>query len=373
MLFGGYHVYKEVWDAAIDETELPCKKELHNPHDPSAVAIVKPAADPSGHGRIIVGHVPRVISTLCSIFIRRGGSLVCVVTGTRQYSADLPQGGLEIPCRYIFRSGDADCQKARKLVEELLSIKVKILEHAEDRIETGDKTEDKDAVDKSEDKAVDKTEDVQRPKVALPVGTSTDIQAANRSVDVLNIADDGDAEPPPKKRKLNEVDIEQVIMGEELSDLHINLAQQLLSSQFPEMGGLRSTLLQQKEIRALEKKNRILQIIHSCSRHHWLLATNIGNRGNEILVYDSIFKNLDKETKKLISDHFPSVPVSKIRVVKSQKQQGIKDCGLFAIGYATALAHGQNMAKLRFRQESMRSHFINCVQQNKFTPFPQLQ
>ena len=37
-----------------------------------------------------------------SLFIRRGGTIECIVTGTRRYSSDLPQGGLEIPCRLLF-------------------------------------------------------------------------------------------------------------------------------------------------------------------------------------------------------------------------------------------------------------------------------
>ena len=40
--------------------------------------------------------------------------------------------------------------------------------------------------------------------------------------------------------------MERIIMGEELSDVDINLAQRLLRVQFPKLGGLQSTLLQQK-------------------------------------------------------------------------------------------------------------------------------
>ena len=28
---------------------------------------------------------------------------MCEITGTKQYSRDLPQGGMEIPCVYVFR------------------------------------------------------------------------------------------------------------------------------------------------------------------------------------------------------------------------------------------------------------------------------
>ena len=52
---------------------------------------------------VIVGHLPRNISTPCHMFLRFGGTIESVVNGARRYSADLEQGGLEIPCSLIFR------------------------------------------------------------------------------------------------------------------------------------------------------------------------------------------------------------------------------------------------------------------------------
>ena len=63
-------------------------------------------------------------------------------------------------------------------------------------------------------------------------------------------------ELPHKKRKLSATEIEKVIMGKELSDVHINLAQRLLTAQFPELNGLLSTLLQGKETAVIEKKKK---------------------------------------------------------------------------------------------------------------------
>lgn len=60
-----YHVYQDIWDAAIDGLELPCEREPGNPHDPSAIAVVKQRTGTS----VIVSHVPRFISAVCSIFI----------------------------------------------------------------------------------------------------------------------------------------------------------------------------------------------------------------------------------------------------------------------------------------------------------------
>ena len=71
----------------------------------------------------IVGHVPRKFSAICSIFIRRGGSIVCIVSGSRRYSSNLPQGGLEIPCILKFTASNLnEAGKARRQLESTLQI-----------------------------------------------------------------------------------------------------------------------------------------------------------------------------------------------------------------------------------------------------------
>ena len=85
----GYHVYKGIWNPSMDGRQLPCEREIGNSKDPCAVAVMENLI--AGSRNVIVGHVPRLISTVCSIFIRRGGSLTCIVTGARQYSEDLPR------------------------------------------------------------------------------------------------------------------------------------------------------------------------------------------------------------------------------------------------------------------------------------------
>ena len=74
------------------------------------------------------------------------------------------------------------------------------------------------------------------------------------------------SEPAHKKARKADIDTEDIIMGEELSDIHINIAQNLLKVQFPEMRGLKSILLQQKEMLVLEMKEKVVQFIH-CSIH----------------------------------------------------------------------------------------------------------
>ena len=48
----------------------------------------------------------------------------CCVDGRRRYSTDLPQGGMEIPCKLIFSARSAvDCEKLKKLMIASLSEK----------------------------------------------------------------------------------------------------------------------------------------------------------------------------------------------------------------------------------------------------------
>uniref|UniRef100_A0A1X7T090 HIRAN domain-containing protein n=1 Tax=Amphimedon queenslandica TaxID=400682 RepID=A0A1X7T090_AMPQE len=63
---------------------------------------------------VVVGHLPKKISRLCSLFIRRGGIITCRPTGRQRHSSDLPQGGLEIPCLLIF---DGEAQEIKKLIK----------------------------------------------------------------------------------------------------------------------------------------------------------------------------------------------------------------------------------------------------------------
>ena len=65
----------------------------------------------------MVGHLPEKISSTCSLFIRKGGTIDCKVTDlNRKYSRDLPQGGLEIPCVLMLQGTKDLVDKAVKLL-----------------------------------------------------------------------------------------------------------------------------------------------------------------------------------------------------------------------------------------------------------------
>ena len=107
-----YHVYQAVWPNPALGEALTCAKERGNRHDIIAVAVHK--ADST-----IVGHVPREILCICNLFIRDGGTLDSSVNGSKHYSHDIPEGGMEILCNYTFSSSAFLTEKTRRHLIEL--------------------------------------------------------------------------------------------------------------------------------------------------------------------------------------------------------------------------------------------------------------
>lgn len=109
----GFHVYQDNWTPIFGE-RLVCKNEPGNPRDRYAVAVYK--------GNEIVGHLPRNISTMSSIFIWCIGIINHKVLGGQQYSRDLPQGGMEIPCTLHFAGNESELKKVAQLFSSISSI-----------------------------------------------------------------------------------------------------------------------------------------------------------------------------------------------------------------------------------------------------------
>ena len=174
-----------------------------------------------------------------------------------------------------------------------------------------------------------------------------------------------DDEPPAKKQKI--FDAEKIIMGEELSDVEINYAQRLLKEKHPNVSGLRTTLYKGK-IPEIEDS---VQIVHCSTRHHWITVSTINCKDGEVRVLDSLFTNCDKETEAVIRGLYQR-DTENIRIIMSrcQKQTGGKDCGLFAIAFAVALVFNKRPSTLKFNQQKMRSHLVECFTKQEMTPFP---
>ena len=283
--------------------ELPCERELGNSHDPYVVAVSKTI----GGERKVVGHVPRRILAISSLFIRRGGIILCEMMGNHRYSADLPQGGLEIPCALHFiTDNDKEGKKAKDLFQSTLSVEVEeFLETTPQKLPVTMKLTSttgelpRVTVDNEEAAEINVSKPVAVTK--LPSGIANNEEASI----IVNLTDIDPGVLSPLKKKVKNIDLERVIMGEELSEVKINFAQQLLKVQFPKINGLFCTLHQEKKLELTESSiQNKLQIVYCRSRHHWIVATTIKCSIGEVRVYDSIFQYCDEEAKYIIQNLF---------------------------------------------------------------------
>lgn len=155
-----------------------------------------------------------------------------------------------------------------------------------------------------------------------------------------------------------------------LDDKHVMCAQLLIKRQFPKIGGLQSTLLQQKKIIPLPKKS--LQIVHL--PEHWISVSMMNTKNDDIVLYDSSSLGVDENTKLLLSKMVCTKNLKfRVRVANLTKQSGNLACGLYAIAYITHLAFGLDPSLLVFKQGSLRSHFVECIEHQIISPFPILR
>ena len=196
----GFHIYKDIWDPEVGEL-LMCRQEFGNLHDPYAVSVIR-------GDEVIVGHVPRKISSLCYFFLRKNGTILCQVTGRRCRYVDLPQGEMEVPCTLMFFGQSQDIKKVQKLI------------------------------------ALAPAKSIEPPppkklKVQAPVIVVEDEQTSEGDSDFQWLKFQG--------YLLTESDRRAIVLNDLLNDRHINYAQTLLHYQFPVVEGLHNTLLQKNK------------------------------------------------------------------------------------------------------------------------------
>ena len=171
--------------------------------------------------------------------------------------------------------------------------------------------------------------------------------------------------------RLNNFDKEILLNKDEcLNDKHIMCGQLLIKKAFPHIGGLLSTLQQQKNIVPLQSKS--LQIVHLPG--HWICVSTMNCENEDIVLYDSSSLNINEHLKWLLSKLVcTQKPQFTVRIACLAKQSANSDCGLYAIGYITHLAFGLDPSLFVLKQQALRSHFIHCIEQKTISPFPILR
>ena len=147
------------------------------------------------------------------------------------------------------------------------------------------------------------------------------------------------------------------------------MAQHLAKIQFPVVGGLQSTLLQQKKKRGSWTTNTV-QIIFCNKRSHWITASTKFCKLGQVNIYDSMFNKLDTETRITVKQMFGLKKADNINMVAMQCQKGSKDCGLFAIAVMTSLGFGEDPSIVNYDQDNLRRHLIDCITKGELSSFP---
>ena len=301
----------------------------------------------------VVGHIPRFTSTARSLFIRRGGSIYCTITGSRRYSRDIPQGEMEISCTFCFMRNGGELKKLKNFFTKTpLGSDDNTAKHV---------VLDTDTISTSTMKALSSSKDglvqssspdvvvVRQPSpgpTAVLTNTislydqplfSTEGSVNQSNIEICHQPLSSDIQSQSKigkassqnpkavgtlesrttvidhslpnplldqsilwvsfERRVLHVNDKLLIQNKELTDKHINFVQSMIKKKFSTIGGLCSTLLLNK---SSSRDNRTVKIVHCKKRRHWITASTKWYQNNEVAVYDSVFKRLDLETRTTI-------------------------------------------------------------------------
>ena len=164
-----------------------------------------------------------------------------------------------------------------------------------------------------------------------------------------------------KRRKygLSKAAIDIVKNKQWLEDEHMEITNQLLRKQFPNLAGLQPPEYGQ-DLSFPIVQDSFVQILH-VQGNHWV--TVAGTSSNMVHI---IYNFTTTETKMQVASIIGSTePQIAFKVHKIQFQKGSADCGLFAIAYATDVAFGNDPASFQYEQGALRAHFFDCIRNNK--------
>ena len=169
--------------------------------------------------------------------------------------------------------------------------------------------------------------------------------------------------------------ISYIYSGGKLGDEHVNAANQLLRSQYPDMQGLCTPVLGQKlcfpEFNVLQgyAGHSYLQVLHT-GADHWITIEIVSEE--EVRIYDSMFLKPTYHTLKqiasIVKSRYHQIQMS---LAKVQFQKTAVDCGVYALAFLTDLCHGIDPTTCDYASaQELRNHLIYCFRQGIMSPFP---
>ena len=170
-----------------------------------------------------------------------------------------------------------------------------------------------------------------------------------------------------------------ITIGDKLGDEHINAANELLHSQFPDVQGLCTPVLGQRLCfpnfdRTLGYAGfSYIQVLHT-GADHWV-TIQISSYDDEVNVYDSLVATHPTYhvLKQIAAILHSSAHEINLKLEKVQFQTNSVDCGVYAIAFITDLCHNRDPACFKYASSvQLRRHLLKCFETGIMTPFPSL-
>ena len=170
---------------------------------------------------------------------------------------------------------------------------------------------------------------------------------------------------------------ERVLQRGQLTDEHIDFANNILKRQHKHIDGLESPLLSQtfRGFSVPSKVNKCVQIHHLGG--HWATSYRPANC-EDVYVYDSM-QSYNYCQEPIIVDEYQTQlrqmyasdgkPVTVYCSSTTQQTNG-RDCGVFAIAFAVDLCAGKDPGRREYDHRGIRSHIVNCFKVRALSPFP---
>ena len=197
--------------------------------------------------------------------------------------------------------------------------------------------------------------------LAIPASTVPIKKSPFATIDLTKDCDGSDATAAcvPGRKKFTETQRQNILTGKWLDDILINMGQDMLCQQHPQILGLQSVLLGQN-FGFSPQTSEFVQILHQ-NENHWITVSTIGCTPSTVNVYDNLHGHVSMHTKRIIADILQS-PKSSISLILNdvQVQANQDDCGLFALANASALCNGIDPCTIVYTQSAMREHLCNC-------------
>ena len=152
------------------------------------------------------------------------------------------------------------------------------------------------------------------------------------TIDLTKDCDGSDATAAcvPGRKKFTETQRQNILTGKWLDDILINMGQDMLCQQHPQILGLQSVLLGQN-FGFSPQTSEFVQILHQ-NENHWITVSTIGCTPSTVNVYDNLHGHVSMHTKRIIADILQS-PKSSISLILNdvQVQANQDDCKKYSV------------------------------------------